>query len=104
MASRRGGRRKISKAPTLLLGAFFVFRILDTRVQHVLHSESEGLCNDLQFLQGEVTLIQLPFRYPTADDVADKLLDFLRRRFLQAARGAFDRIRQADDSALLKLG
>src|ERR1700719_2816876 len=76
MASCRGGRRKISKTPTLLLGAFFVLRILDARVQHVLNSEPEGLCDDLQFLQGEVTLIQLPFRYPTADDSALLKLGF----------------------------
>src|ERR1700728_1474257 len=103
MASRRGGRWKISKAPTFLLGTFLVFWILDPGMQHVLHREPEGFRDNLYLFQSEVTLVQLPFGNPAADDVTDKLLDFLRRRFFQAPGGALNGVGEADDFTLSEL-
>src|ERR1700759_5167234 len=100
MASSRGRGRKIAEPPTFLLGTLFVLGILDAGVQHVLQGESKGFCDDLQFLQSEVTLVQLAFPNSTADDIAHELLNFLRCRFFEAARGAFDGVREADDATL----
>src|SRR6185312_14362229 len=103
MASRRSGGRKIAETPTLLFGSLFVLWILDAGVQHVLDSESEGLGDDLQFLQSEVTLIQLTFCNPLVDDVTDKVFDFLWVRLLETARGTLHGICQTDNSTLLEL-
>src|SRR5580704_9797954 len=103
MASSRGSGRKIAETPAFLLGTLFVLGILDPGVQHVLQGESEGFCNDLQFLQSEVTLVKLSFSDSTADDIAYELLNFLRCRLLEAARGAFDGVREADNATLFIL-
>src|ERR1700722_12200086 len=103
MASSRSGRRKVAQSPSLLFGSLFVLWILDAGVQHVLHCESEGLRDDLQFLQSKITLIQLTFGNAFPNDVTDELLDLLRGRLLKAARGALDGVREADDSTLFKL-
>ena len=45
----------------------------------------------------------MPFSDSTADDITHELLNFLGCRFLEAARGAFDGVRETNDATLFVL-
>ena len=72
-------------------------------MHHALQRVLEALSHLLQLAHGEVALLELPVHEPLLDDVADELVDLLRRHALEAARRAFDGIREADDRAFARL-
>src|SRR5580704_15910260 len=95
--------RQALQATRFAFSAFFVLRILDPRVQHVLDRVAECLRDAPNLAQGKITLIQLTLRNSFIDDLVDQLLDLLRSRFIQTSRSTLDGIRQTDDAALFEL-
>jgi hypothetical protein len=51
-ASGGGSRRQVPKATAFLIRSFFVFRILDARMEHVLQREPEGFRAYFQLAEG----------------------------------------------------
>ncbi len=65
--------------------------------------KAEAFRNNTKIAQGKLTFIELAVGDALLDQLVNQLLDLLRRRFGQTARGAFDDVRQADDRALFRL-
>ena len=53
--------------------------------------------------QRQVALVELVIGQTLVDQFVDQLLDLLRGRFFQRARGAFDHVGQTDDRAFARL-
>ena len=56
-----------------------------------------------RFAQRQVAFVELVIGQALVDQVADELLDLLRGRLFQRARGALHHVGQADDRALAGL-
>ncbi len=73
-------------------------------MQHRHEREFEPIFNHSDFAQSQIAIIRnLTIRDAFFDQLFDQLLNFLRRRFFDTPRRAFNNIGQANDRAFLRL-
>ena len=72
-------------------------------MHHVEEGEAETGGQLFDVGQGQRTLVEQAFVHLAFDHLVDQILDALRRRSLEAARGAFHGVGQTDDAAFFGL-
>src|SRR5438876_3140027 len=72
-------------------------------MEHRRERESETVCDDFEFAESQIAVVQLPVANAFLDQLIHERFDFLRRWFLQTSGGALNCVGQTDNGAFLRL-